>query len=148
VKALAGRWLTGVLLLVAGSMLWSSFGLSRVSGFIPRAVLSATCFVLAGQLVHDLWRAHSQTAALEPERQRGRERVAAAWGLVLLLGVWLFGVVVGSMLFCLAWMRWHAGERWPVAVGLSSGVGALLWLVFGRLPGPGPYVGLLGELVF
>jgi len=146
-RFLAQRWLTLCFLLLVGLMLWSAFGLSRVSGGIPRIVLAATCLLLVLQFLLDLRRADPRPA--EDLSGRGaRERAAVAWILALLFGSWLAGVVAGSSLFCLAWMRWHARERWPLALGLAVAVGGLLWLVFGRLPGPGLYPGLIGGLLF
>jgi len=146
VKFLADRWLTLCFLLVAGLMLWASFGLSRVSGAIPRVVLSATCLLLLLQLVLDLRSGRSQERADGASEQRSREQVAFSWIVALLLGTWLTGVVAGSALFCLAWMRWHARETWLLAFALAVAVGGLLWLVFGRLPGSGMYAGLVGGL--
>ena len=144
---LAGRWLTLVFLLAAGLMLWSSLGLSRVSGGIPRVVLSASCVLLLLQLVLDLRRSGAPRDGAGAAGRRGRERVAASWILALLLGTWLAGIVAGAALFCLGWMRWHAREKWSLAIALAVAVGGLLWLVFGGLPGPGLYPGLLGGLL-
>lgn len=144
---LAGRWLTLVLLLAAGLMLWASLGLSRVSGGIPRIVLTATCALLLLQWVLDLRRDGAQVDSADSSGRRSRERVAVGWILALLLGTWLAGVVAGATLFCLGWMRWHAREGWPLAFALAFAVGGLLWLVFGGLPGPGLYPGLLGGLL-
>jgi hypothetical protein len=149
-NALAGRWLTLLFLVLAGLMLWQSFGLSRVSGWIPRSVLLATCLLLVAQGVLDLRRATSGSRVPEAaggQARVGRERAAVAWIVALLGAAWLLGVIGGSALFCLAWMRWHAGERWPAALALAVGVAATLWLVFGRLPGPGLYSGLVGGLI-
>lgn len=143
---MAGRWLTLCFLLAAGLMLWASFGLSRVSGGIPRVALSATCLLLLLQLALDLWRGFSQDRGDRVPARRGREWAAVSWIFALLFAAWLLGVVAGSALFCVAWMRWHAGEKWPLAVALAFAVGSFLWLVFGRLPGPGLYPGLIGGL--
>jgi hypothetical protein len=61
----------------------------------------------------------------------------------LLLLTWLFGVAPASALFCLAWLRWHAGENRTVSLVLSAGLGLLLWILFPVLLGVDLYPGLL-----
>lgn len=147
---LAGRWLTLLFLLWVGALLVASLGLSRVSGWIPQAVLVVTGALLLWQSVLDLRRApgpEEPSPAVTAPRRRG-ERAAVAWITALLLAVWLAGLVAGSALFCLAWMRWHAGERWFASLALAALVGLALWLVFGRLLGSALPGGLLGTPVF
>lgn len=149
-KALAGRWLTLLFLLLAGTMLWSAGDLSRVSGWIPRIVLAVTCSLLLCQAALDLWRARraaGRPLTDEEAVRRGCERHAVAWIGCFLLLTWVLGVLAGSVLFCLAWMRWHAGERWLHAALLAAAVGLVLRLVFGGLLGATLYPGLLAGLL-
>jgi hypothetical protein len=150
VRLLAGSWLTLAFLALVAPMLWSAFGLSRVSGWVPLCVLSATLALLLLQLAIELLAARRAPQPVErPESaaRKGRALAAVAWiGLLLLLS-WLLGVVAGSALLCAAWMRWHARASWSVSLAQAAGLGLALWLVFAQLLGTGLYAGLLGQLL-
>jgi MFS superfamily sulfate permease-like transporter len=149
VRLLAGSWLTLAFIAAVALMLWSALGLSRVSGWIPLSVLSATCMLLIWQLVSEALAARrAPHAPARPEAAvRDRRALAAmAWiGLLLLLS-WLLGVVAGSALFCAAWLRWHARASWTASLAQAAGLGFVLWLAFAQLLGAGLYAGLLGQL--
>ena len=146
---LADRWLTPLFLLLVLAALASSFELGAVSGWIPRIVLVLTGGLLSWQLLLDLRRPPDPAPNIESKTKRRRgEAAAAGWILALIAAVWLMGLVAGSALFCLAWMRWHAGERWPMALGLASGVAVMLWLVFGYALDSVLPAGLLLRLLF
>jgi hypothetical protein len=141
VRLLAGSGLTLAFLALVAPMLWSAFGLSRVSGWVPLSVLSATLVLLLLQLAVEL------LAARRAQSPPQRPGAAAAWIGVLLLLSWLLGVVAGSALFCAAWLRWHARLRWSASLTQAAGLGFVLWLVFAQLLGSGLYVGLLAQLL-
>lgn len=145
-NAFAGRWLTLVLVVLTGAMLWASVGLSRVSGWIPQIVLTATLILLSWQAVRDWLAARgaaAEPAGPEPPARRAREWAAVGWIAALLLAAWGLGVVAGCTLFCLAWLRWHARERWPACLAFAAGLGLALWLIFALLLGAALHPGLL-----
>jgi hypothetical protein len=152
-KGLIGSWLTLAFIALVALMLAAAAGLSRVSGWIPLIVLSATLVLLLWQLAAELLAHRSRFSRAPPAREapgpdaRGRRAVAViAWiGLLLLLS-WLSGVVAGTTLFSIAWLRWHARERWPASLAQAAGLGFALWLVFGRILGSGLYPGVLWPL--
>jgi hypothetical protein len=145
-----GSWLTLAFLALVALMLAAGAGLSRVSGWIPLSVLSATLVLLLWQLAAELLAARLRQPRPPGSGTDARNRRATAvggWiGLLLLLS-WLLGVVAGSTLFSLAWLRWHAGERWPACLAQAAGLGLALWLVFGRFLGSGLYPGVLWPLL-
>jgi len=153
-KALIGSGLTLAFIALVALMLAAALGLSRVSGWIPLIVLSVTLALLLWQLAAELLahRGRFSRAPARPEGSgpdaRGRRALAViAWiGLLLLLS-WLAGVVAGTTLFSLAWLRWHARERWPASLAQAAGLGLALWLVFGRILGSGLYPGVLLPLL-
>lgn len=149
-KLLAGSGLTLAFLALVAPMLWSAFGLSRVSGWVPLSVLSATLVLLLLQLAIELLAARRAPQPVARPQLAARQRralAAVAWiGLLLLLS-WLLGVVAGSALFCAAWLRWHARDRWSASLAQAAGLGLALWLVFAHLLGTGLYAGLLGQLL-
>jgi hypothetical protein len=140
--------LTLAFIVLAGAMLWSTFGLSRVSGWIPQVVAAATLALLLLQLALD-WRAAATPGAGTDTvaGRRRREWAAIGWISSLLLAAWLLGVVCGSALFCFAWLRWHAGERWGLCALFAAALGLALWLVFGVLLRAELYAGLPGRLL-
>ncbi len=127
-------------------MLWASFGLSRASSWVPQWVLGITLLLLLLQLVGELLAARSALVQTQPhavDDRRGRIVAAAAWLSLLTLLTWLIGTAAGGALFCYVWLRWHAGERWPLAVGTAAGLGIVLWVLFSLLFGVGLYAGIL-----
>lgn len=158
-SSLSGSWLTLAFIALVALMLAAAAGLSRVSGWIPLIVLSATLVLLLWQLAAELLAHRSRFISRQanpevpcPEApgtdsQGRRASAAVAWiGLLLLLS-WLSGVVAGTALFSVAWMRWHAHERWAPSLALAAGLGLALWLVFGQILGSGLYAGVLWPLL-
>ena len=82
-------------------------------------------------------------AQFDPRPDAMREWVALAWIGCLLLATWLLGLVVSGTLFCFAWLRWHAGERWAFSAVFAAVLGVALWVVFSLLLGADVYAGLL-----
>lgn len=153
-KQLIGSWLTLAFIALVALMLAAAAGLSRVSGWIPLIVLSATLVLLLWQLAIELMAARSgqfseqgsgKAAGTDPRDRRAA--AAVAWIGVLLLLSWLTGVVAGATVFSLAWLRWHARERWASSMAQAAALGLVLWLVFGQVLGSGLYPGVLWPLL-
>jgi hypothetical protein len=153
-KGLIGSGLTLAFIALVALMLAAALGLSRVSGWIPLIVLSLTLALLLWQLAAELLARRAGFSGAPARREgsgpdaRGRRALAViAWiGLLLLLS-WLAGVVAGTTLFSIAWLRWHARERWSASLAQAAGLGLALWLVFGRILGSGLYPGVLLPLL-
>lgn len=150
----AGSWLTLAFITLVALMLASAAGLSRVSGWIPLIVLSATLVLLLWQLAiellaarHDRFSKQGSGKAAGADPSGRRAAAAVAWIGVLLLLSWLTGVVAGAMVFSLAWLRWHARERWASSLAQAVVLGLALWLVFGQIFGAGLYAGVLWPLL-
>ena len=136
--AFAGSGLTLVFIVAAALMLWASQELSRAAAWIPRTVLTGTLILLLVQLANELL-GHNAPHP-EPDRALARSRTARtltaiAWLCALVVLGWSAGLAPGSALFCLAWLRWHGGERWPVCLVMAAALGTGLWLVFELLLG-------------
>jgi hypothetical protein len=167
----SGSGLTLAFIALVALMLVAAAGLSRVSGRIPLVVLSATLVLLLWQLALEVLAArnaqvgdHVGDRGSDPSGDPGsatedgewvpfadpRDRRAAAaiaWiGLLLLLS-WLAGVIAGTALFSLAWLRGHARERWASSLAQAAGLALALWLVFGPILGSGLYPGVLWPLL-
>ncbi|HLF32186.1 MAG TPA: hypothetical protein VI566_14320 [Xanthomonadales bacterium] len=147
---LPGSGLTLAFLATASLMLWVSFDLSRTSAWIPQLVLAFTVMLLLLQLSAELLAARAAPTGGETPAAGGRgARVvhALAWISLLMLASWLLGTALGSALFCFAWLRWHAGDRWLVSLAIAGGLGLVLWLLFVVLFGVGLYAGVLWPLL-
>lgn len=144
----SGSWLTILFTLWILLMLWASVGLSNASAWIPRLVLSATLVCLLLQLAQDFRAARARLPLVQTEVtdiRRGRTMAAIAWLVLLLLLTRLLGIAPASTLFCLAWLRWHAGEGWRTSLVMSAGLGLALWILFSVLLGVGLYSGALSR---
>jgi ABC-type cobalamin transport system permease subunit len=54
--------------------------------------------------------------------------------------------VVGSSLFCLAYLRWHVHEPWSTSGFVAVSLGASVQLIFGLLLGAQLHTGWLWHL--
>jgi len=127
-------------------MLWESSGLSPASSWVPQWVLAPTLFLLLLQLAGELFASRSELEHTPPSGADGRRKravAAAAWLSLLSLLTWLIGTAPGGALFCCMWLRWHAGERWSLALGTAAGLGIILLVLFSTLFGVGLYAGIL-----
>jgi len=127
-------------------MLWTSFGLGHTSAWVPQWVLAITLILLLFQLVRELSAARNASAQTRMPTADGRRKRAVAalvWLGLLLLLTWLFGTAPGGALFCCAWLRWHAGEPWPVSLAIAAALGIALWLLFTVFLSVGLYPGYL-----
>jgi Tripartite tricarboxylate transporter TctB family len=127
-------------------MLWASFSLSRSSAWVPQWVLAITLALLLLQMAAELWalrKAADQAGSPAAKGRSARTVAATSWLGVLLLLTWLLGSAPGGAVFCCAWLRGHAGERWSVSVAIAAALGVVLWLLFTAFLGVGLYPGVL-----
>lgn len=136
--------LTVVFVLVTSGFLWASVELSTRSAWIAQAVLAVTLLLLLLQLAIEQlplrWPRGAGHTAPQPGGSgetggngNGSLSPALAWIAALPLAVWLFGTAPGSALFCLAWLRWHSGERWVFSSLFALALGIAVHLLFGIL---------------
>lgn len=128
-------WITVTLIVVTSLFLWSSLGLGRVSAWIPQVILTPTLVFLLLQLMKEFFdRKQAISATASPEKTGNASMLSAlTWIGAMLLAVWISGLSLGSAFFCLAYLRWHAGERWQVSIAFALGLGFGLQLIFHAL---------------
>jgi beta-lactamase regulating signal transducer with metallopeptidase domain len=135
-------WMTIMFIVAVSLFLCASFWLSKASAWIPQAILSATLLLLVAQFALELTSGSRATLAAdspdetgnhdqETTARNGAMKSAFTWIGALLLAVWMFGAVIGVTLFCLAYLHWHAAERWPVSIVFALGLGLVVQLLFG-----------------
>ena len=149
-------WDTISLAVLVSALLAASAPLGRVAASIPRGVLSVTLVLIGIQLLIEI-RASSHAAtggaapALAPVPvpavSATTPGLAALWLVGLLTAVLLLGTTLGSRVFSFAYLRWHAGARFPTSIGLALGIGASVQLIFGLLLQATLYPGWLWHLV-
>jgi len=142
-----GSWITVALAVLVGILLFSSFDLSPVSARTPQAILGLTLFALLLELAKESLSGQLHAVpgeAADPAIPGIRLSVALAWLGALLLAVWCAGAALGGAAFCLAWLRWHAKERWLLGIAISLSLSLALWLLFDVFLGVGLYGGILG----
>lgn len=142
--------MTVLLILLTGIFLWSSFGIGRVSAWIPQWILAFTLFILALQLVRELREKKPGHAAVSSSAGGAPGGLLPALFMLaaILLAVWLFGVALGAALFCLLYLRWYGGDQWRVSLALALALGFGIQVLFGELMQAGLYRGVLLPLFF
>lgn len=129
--------------LTAGCLL-ASLQLSPSSAWIAQVVLTVTLLLLLLQLAVEQLplrgsrgsgdaEAQAGTGSRDSATRNGSLLPALAWIAALPFAVWLLGTALGSSLFCLAWLRWHSGERWAFSCIFSLLLGVGVQLLFGVL---------------
>ena len=132
------------LLLLGAGLLVDSMSLSRTAALIPQVVISGSLVLLAAQLLLDLaaFRRESVRAGAEsespdegqagkaPPGSRKRFFQAVFWVLLLAVTTWGLGLVVGSAIFSLAFLRGQARESWRYSIVYSLVLATAISLIF------------------
>lgn len=138
-------WDTIVVAIVVATWLAASRDLGRVAAWIPRIVLGITLALVAVQLVLEFREIRPDTDPWTRDRlpplRRGGPLVVVLWILALMIATLVFGTAPGSAVFCAAYLRWHAGERWVTSTAVGAALGTIVWLIFDRLLGAALYPG-------
>ena len=136
--------MTIVLIAICCLFLWSSFGLSRVSAWIPQWVLCISLVFLILQLASEI---SSQKPPSSPAESPGMGTYsmfsALMWIGMMLVLVWLLGITIGAALFCFSYLRWHARERWSLCIWFALALGWGVYLFFEALMQMTLYRGML-----
>lgn len=99
---------------------------------------------------HDAWEGAGGAGASEgggPAQSSGgaiRKLTPFLWLAVAVVGLLVFGFVVGMSLFMITFLWIHGRERWYVALGLTACVMAFIYVLFTHFLGVQVYPGLLG----
>ena len=133
---------TAVIVTVLAAALWQSKGFGLRAGLFPWAIgipiLALAIVLLVAQLAgRDRVPAH-EPSDIAPREAARRTTVILGWIVAYLAAIWLLGFLVGGTL-CTFLALIGSRERWPVVVGETAIVGALVYVVFvGALHVPFP----------
>lgn len=141
-----------LLLLLAGGLLVTTFGLSPLARLAPLWVLVPTTLLALVQIARDAlaepedaagsggpWDLASSSSpgggqARDPASGgRAREVRGLAWVFALMALVYLIGIFAATALFLAPFLRLEAGMRWRASLPTTAAVIACLYLVFGVL---------------
>jgi putative tricarboxylic transport membrane protein len=130
---------TAVIVIVLAAALWQSKGFGFRAGLFPWAIaipmLALALVLLVLQLAgRDRAPAPGWTSPgpeIAPRVVASRTAVILGWIVGYLAAIWLLGFVIGGTL-CTFLSLIGSRERWPVALGETAVVGALVYLVFVR----------------
>lgn len=145
-------YFTGFLTAVTGLLFLATLGLSPVGRLAPIWVVVPTAGLLLVELVREVRQVRSRLddeAEGEPTPAglpgtEGRLSRMAAWGVVLIVLVWVLGFIAAAPVFVAAYLRLEARLPWSRALLLSAVVAALSFLVFDGLLELTLPIGLLG----
>jgi hypothetical protein len=141
---------TSILLLLVVWFLVETLRLGRIARMVPLAVVLPTLVLVVAQLIRDFVPARMREAAAAPlygiqwlrivvtttlfsRVTRARDAgpplasvaVMLAWLGAMLALIYLVGLIAAIPLFTLAYLRWHARERWRTALTVAAGVTAI-----------------------
>jgi hypothetical protein len=136
---------TVVLTGLVGGLIVLSLGLSPVARMTPLAVGVPTFCLLCLELASDIFRAPAPSRSdVHTAAQSLGARRMFGWLGFLLAAALFAGLAAGLSIFVLAFLRIRSEERWPVALGLASGMWLVLDVGLERLLRINLYDGLLG----
>lgn len=72
----------------------------------------------------------SDVQTVPSPQARKRTGAIMGWIVGLVVAVWLLGFPVAVTLITLAYVRFGAGESWPISVGFAVANGAFFYLIF------------------
>jgi TctA family transporter len=78
-------------------------------------------------------------AAIDPLIARQRTVAITCWIVGFFLAIWIFGFIPASAIATLLYLKFGAGERWPITVAISAACWLFFWGTFGyalQLPFP------------
>ena len=126
---------------VSLALLLATAPLGSMARRVPILVMVPVVLLSGIQLARELSRS-------DGIRDRAPTRwMALGWIGALPVSIYLLGLYAGSGLFTMAFVRLRGRDSWTVALCLSAGVMAGVWLLLGALLGSTVPVGALWELV-
>ncbi|MEJ8566443.1 tripartite tricarboxylate transporter TctB family protein [Elongatibacter sediminis] len=141
--------------LLSAWFLWQSFGLSPVASSVPRVVLILTLVLLAVEALKSGIHVSGRADAALPDggdasgpvpsnENAGPVGRCLAWIVLLPVALGVLGLLIGSTVYCLLFLRWRSHEPWAFSLATSCGLGLLLYLLYAVVFRAAPYAGLLG----
>jgi len=69
-------------------------------------------------------------AAIDPLIARQRTIAITCWVIGFFLAIWIFGFIPASAIATLLYLKFGAGEKWPITVALSAACWLFFWGLF------------------
>lgn len=128
-----------VVLLVIAWVVWQATRWGPRSGLFPLVIgvpiLVLAAFQLAVEIRAALRPTQAQSGSGEhddvpPELVKARSIAIVATVVGFVAAIWLFGFVVAVPLVTFLYLKFAAGERWGISIGLSAAAGVSFYFVF------------------
>lgn len=131
---------TLLLMVLVGALTVAASRLSRIAGWIPLVVLGVTLVLLLIQGTFELRQSRSERTTADHAAGTDRRvpsagtatsvSAAVAWMVALLALIIVLGSAVGSAVFGLGFLRWHARASWTSATVFAGLLGVTLYVSF------------------
>ena len=110
-----------------------SLSLTGRPSVFPRIAFGATFALSLLQLALSLHRVATDPPAPRSQVSGGKHLVRIAWFVFFVANAWLFGLVIGTAVSALVYLRWDARESWRMTLAMTTGLVALTWVLVVQL---------------
>jgi len=98
-------------------------------GVFPRIAFGATFALSLVQLVLSWRKVVSGQPVRRPSERGGKHLIRIAWFLFFVANAWLLGLVLGTAISALVYLRLDAKESWRTTLAMTTGLVGLTWLL-------------------
>jgi putative tricarboxylic transport membrane protein len=106
-----------------------SLSLTGRPSVFPRIAFGATFGLALLQLALSLRTAASSQPEARPAENAGKHLIRIAWFVFFVANAWIFGLVTGTAVSALVYLRWDAKESWRTTLAMTTGLVALTWVI-------------------
>jgi len=110
-----------------------SLSLTGRPSVFPRIAFGATFGLALLQLALSWRRVASGQPVRLPSTRGGKHLIRIAWFVFFVANAWLFGLVLGTALSALVYLRADAKESWRTTLAMTTGLVGLTWLLVVQL---------------
>jgi putative tricarboxylic transport membrane protein len=110
-----------------------SVPLTGRAAVFPRIAFGATLGLSVLQLALTARSVVSGHTELRPQAHDGAHLIRVAWFVFFVANAWLFGLVIGTAVSVLVYLRWDAKESWRTTLAMSVVLAALTWVLVVQL---------------
>ena len=110
-----------------------SLSLSGRPSVFPRIAFGATFGLSLLQLALSWRKLASGQPARRPPARDGTQLIRIGWFVFFVANAWLFGLVIGTAVSALVYLRWDAKESWRTTLAMTTVLVALTWVLVVQL---------------
>ena len=110
-----------------------SLSLTGRPSVFPRIAFGATFGLSLLQLALSWRKVASDQAAQRPPARGSTHLIRIAWFVCFVANAWLFGLVIGTAVSALVYLRWDAKESWRTTLAMTTVLAGLTWVLVVQL---------------